>query len=851
MPTIGQLPVANSVSDADTLPIFQNDQTLAATRAQLLAGLQPALSVPQNSLLGGIGPGPTPPVPINIGANLALTGATLSATAAPFEISALPAGKVPGASDLVPIGQSGADVEVTYAKFLSGMGSVNGLPGGALTARASGATTTRTLAALAMNAVSIEDFGAVGDGVTDDSAALLAAVASGNPVRLGAKTYAIAGECDILAAACTLLGVPGQTVLFRSAQSKLGGSPSPAWISLNATTVMIDGIVFDANTAIANGTCSVVVQAACLKSTITRSVFRNAAGGGNASGLTYLPSDPALTNHDVDGCEFYANSMHGICVYATDGLTISNCRTHDNGVDGIHVDSDDPHFVLKIRYLQIVGNASWNNVCGIIVGNFNETNTGNVIYGNTNPDVLGALIASNTCYLNREYGIYISGRNILVSGNLCSNNSTAFGGGAGILCDTGYCKITGNMIVGASPFGIDCGGSIYTEVADNYIDGAVYALNIGGGRNCTARNNFIQDFTGCGISVENVESDGIGDDFNLACSDLSIIGNWINYSGSITAILIRDAAQNIVVKDNVILANPGANLATAISAYTDTVFIQGNVLNFVTRWTTNPSIFNGAYTLVVPDIADNVSITQSSAPIASIITEQGQAALGTIVFCKVVNGGSGYTSASISFSGTGSGAAAMVWLSGGAVIGIQMTNFGAGYQQGATATISGNGSGASVTVQVDLPIWQNQQITIDCMTNVTFAAAGSFPVQANWTGAPITVPAGASIDWIGNAGGWRAARFSQNDYVSPNGNGSVTLRTQAGDLSLHPAGSGMVRLISDTEPTGAVELIGRGSPLNAVSAPPGSTFRNLNGGAGSTFWVKQAGTGATNWVAVA
>jgi hypothetical protein len=79
----------------------------------------------------------------------------------------------------------------------------------------------------------------------------------------------------------------------------------------------------------------------------------------------------------------------------------------------------------------------------------------------------------------------------------------------------------------------------------------------------------------------------------------------------------------------------------------------------------------------------------------------------------------------------------------------------------------------------------------------------------------------------------------------------MTLRTQSGDISLHPAGSGVVRILSDSESTGAVELIGRGSPLNVVAAPPGSSFRNLNGGAGQTFWVKQAGTGTANWVAIA
>jgi hypothetical protein len=764
----------------------------------------------------------------------------------------LATGSIPGASDIVPIGQGAGNFGVSYANFLAGMGGVVGLPGGALTAKATGAASTRTIAALAANAVSVEDFGAAGDGVTDDSAALLAAIASGNPVRFGAKTYAIAGECDISAATCTLLGVPGLTILKRSAQSRSGTSSPAAWMSISSPTLFCDGLIFDANTAITADTYAVAIQAACTKSVVTRSVFRNAQGPNNGSGLSVTASDPAIAQHHIDDCEFYGNVVHGVDIAATDALSITNCRVHDNGANGIHADSQDPNFVLKIRNLHVVGNTCWNNVCGIIVGNFNQTNKNNrLVYGNANPDIIGALIASNNCYSNRNYGIYISGRNILVSGNLCANNSSVFVSGAGILCDTGYCKVSGNMITGASAFGIDCGGSVYTEVSDNFINGALLGLNIGGGQNCTARGNFIQDCTGVGIAVQNVESNGNGVNFNLACSDLSIIGNWINYSGSVTAILIRDAPQNMVVTDNIILAEPGADLTTAISAYTDSIIIRRNLLNYVSRWALNPVTVNGVYTLIVPDIADAVSISQASAPVARIVTTQASETVGQIVFCKLVNGGSGYTSASVSFTGAGSGAAATVWLSGGAVLGIQMTAFGAGYGAGTTATISGNGSGATCTVQVGLPVWQNRELTIDCLGKVTFAASGSSPAQSNWTGAPITVPAGASIDWLGNNGGWRAIRFSQSDYVSPNGDGSVTLRTQAGDISLHPAGGGALRLVSDTEPTGAVELIGRGSPLNAVSAPPGSTFRNLNGGAGGTFWVKQAGTGSTNWVAVA
>jgi parallel beta-helix repeat protein len=851
MPTIGQLPAASSVADTDEIAIFQNGQTLAATRAQLLAGVQATLTLPQNTLLGGIGPGTAAPVPISVGANLSLTGATLSATAKPFVIPALPAGTTPAPADLVPIGQSGANAAVSYANFLAGLGGVAGLPGGALTAKATGAATTRTLAAIAANAVSIEDFGAVGDGVTDDSAALLAALASGNPVRLGAKTYAIAGECDISAPSCTLLGVPGISELTRPAQSKLGTSATAAWISISSPTLFIDGIIFDANAAITSDTYAVAVQPACTKSIVTRAAFRNAKGPNNGSGITYVASDPAITQHHVDNCEFYNNAAHGIFIQATDAFSITNSRAHDNTGNGIHADSEDPSFSLKIRELHVVSNTCWNNNCGIIVGNFFANNSANLVYGNANPDVLAAIVASNNTYSNREYGIYISGRNILVSGNLCANNSTLGGSGAGILCDTGYCKISGNMVTGATAFGIDCGGSIYTEVSNNYVNGAVNGINIGGGQYCTARDNFLQDCTSTGFSVQNVESDGRGTNFNLACTGLSIIGNWISYSGEVFGILVRDAAQNILIADNVILAEPGADMTRAISVYTDTVTIRGNVLNFTTRWHINPTLVSGVYTLVVPDAADAVSISQSSAQVASIITQQAQQVAGQVAFVKVVNAGSGYTSASISFSGTGSGAAAQVWLSGGAVLGIQIISYGSGYGAGTTATITGNGSGATVTVQVGLPVWQNKELAIDCLAAVTFAAAGSSPAQSNWTGAPITIPAGASIDWIGNAGGWRAARFTQSDYVSPNGDGSVAIRTQSGDISLHPAGAGVVRLLTDTEPTGAVELIGRGSPLNAYPAPPGSTYRNLNGGVGSTFWVKQAGTGTSNWVAVA
>ncbi|MGE4482000.1 right-handed parallel beta-helix repeat-containing protein [Acidocella sp.] len=855
MTTIGQLPLAASVSDNDEIAIFQNGQTMSATRAQILAGVQTELTLPQDTLLGGVGPGTAVPVPIEIGANLVLSGSTLAATAAPFDISALPTGSVPVAADLVALGQGGDNQSVSYGNFMAGLANVSGVPGGALLATAAGGSAARTIAALAANAVSIEDFGAVGDGVTDDSAALLKAVASGQPVRLGAKTYAIAGECDITGTTCSLIGVAGLSMLKRCAQSSVGSASTATWINVACTNFYADGVTFDANAAITANTLAVAIQPACSRSLITRCVFQNAKGGSNGNGLTYLANDPSVTEHHVQDCEFAFNAANGLMVFAMDGLSVTNCRAHDNGVNGIYADSHDSTFKQKVRALHVAENSCWNNnQVGILVGNFVANNVFSqpFLYGNSNPDILAAVISANNCYSNGIYGIYISGRNILVSGNLCTNNSTKVTFGAGILCDTGYCKITGNMITGATAFGIDCGGSIYTEVDSNYINGSYTGINIGGGQYCTARSNFIQDCTAIGIAVQNVESDGSGDNFGLACTGLSIVGNWIAYSGNTVGVLIRDGAQNVRVEDNILMASAGSNLTTALSAYTDSIIIRRNLLNFTTRWVVNPALVNGVYTLTVPDLADIVSISQANMSVSSIMTSQAVQAAGLVTFIKITNGGTGYTTASVTINGTGTGAVAQAWIYGGKVIGVQMTSFGNGYDAATSVTIAGDGTGATATAQVGLPVWKGKELTIDCLTGVTFASAGSSPAQSNWTGAPITVPAGASIDWVGMGGaGWRAARFAQNDYVLPNGDGSVTLKSSSGDVSVHPAGSGGLRLISDMESTGALELIGRGSPLNVISAPAGSTFRNLNGGVGATFWIKQSGSGSANWIAVA
>jgi hypothetical protein len=60
----------------------------------------------------------------------------------------------------------------------------------------------------------------------------------------------------------------------------------------------------------------------------------------------------------------------------------------------------------------------------------------------------------------------------------------------------------------------------------------------------------------------------------------------------------------------------------------------------------------------------------------------------------------------------------------------------------------------------------------------------------------------------------------------------------------------MLRMRHDPTSAESYDLAGVGTPAGVVSAPVGSTFRRLDGGAATTFYVKESGgSGNTGWVA--
>ncbi len=155
MTTIDQLDPATSASNSDEFIVSQSGTVRKITRAQVLNGVQPALTLSSGSLLGRSSTGWGAPQVLAVGANLTLNAGTLSASAAPFVIGSLPAGNVPAGGDQVAVYQSGTNVAVTYDQLLSGISGVPNVDLSQGMVTPTGKTGAERLADLAANVLTV------------------------------------------------------------------------------------------------------------------------------------------------------------------------------------------------------------------------------------------------------------------------------------------------------------------------------------------------------------------------------------------------------------------------------------------------------------------------------------------------------------------------------------------------------------------------------------------------------------------------------------------------------------------------------------------------------------------------
>jgi hypothetical protein len=326
----------------------------------------------------------------------------------------------------------------------------------------------RTVESKLQDVVSVKDFGAVGDGVADDTAAIQAALATGTSVRFPSGTYLVT-ETLSPSSNTSLIGTDG----FQRCKIKLNyTSASRSTVSIdNKVDVVIKGLTLEGgrgglNTA---GNCvivrnnavdifiqdcyflnapaeSILVRDNCQRVTISDCLFETTVSSKNQIFLLSGNTDCTIErNH------FYDSS--GGCIW----LSGSNLRTT---IVGNSCDTSD-YELIGIRY---------DNKHGIVANNIAR------LTGDNGISVTGSSFAvtGNICINNNNNGIGIYGSYNTVTGNICADNGSAATNYAGILLQAAfgglahYNTVNGNTIynsvgVTSQSHGIRLAGLSYTS----------------------------------------------------------------------------------------------------------------------------------------------------------------------------------------------------------------------------------------------------------------------------------------------------------------------------------------------------------------------------------------------------
>lgn len=453
---------------------------------------------------------------------------------ADVKISQLPASTTPLAgTELVPIVQSGVTKQSTVAQFTNATAGYTPAGTGAV---------ARSVSSKLQESVSVKDFGAVGDGITDDTVAIQAALNSGSKEIIfpAGSTYIINGGLSSSTA--------GQVIRAYGATIKLKNNATfKGMFTLNGAGSSVMGGTWDGN---------------------------KANGNSGPTGGSTLPVEVyASWNINVNASRCTIRDCYSINTYGMfcTGGSVSDTLFENNTVRnttgyGIFLSS-----AVDAYRNRAIGNNIDMSEGGVYGQGILFTRTGSVRQYDWE-------LSNNTIIGSQDAAIADLAINLGVRGDkgIVSNNITRYGamgfseGGT----DT---VITGNSfldLVGSFRYGIEVSGA-RTTVSGNTVSNAKQGVIVSGNinyDNLCITGNRIQS-TDSGIRLQ-IASGYTG-------RNISITGN--NLTVGLRGVYTTRDITNLTVSGNVIVG-PGSGTANSRGFYSETpevnayIFVQGNTV---------------------------------------------------------------------------------------------------------------------------------------------------------------------------------------------------------------------------------------------------------------------------------
>ena len=464
---------------------------------------------------------------------------------------------------------------------------------------------SRTVQSKLRDTVSVKDFGAVGDGVTDDTAAIQACYTA-NP---GREINHGDGYTYLISSTLTLYSGSKYTGKSIIKQKNSAGIAGPMMSGTSVLNVVVDGLEVDGNAA--NNAVAQTFGVKFLTGT------NNVVQGCNVHDVTqagiYFASETyskILDNHVINCGRNIGTDNHGIMLISNIATALTGIVCQGNTVmnayrKGITVYSASPGTVQGV-------NIDGNYVSGCLTGGIYVSNPSAVVNGYIN----GITITGNVCYnnyVNIEADVMSGG---VVSGNTCDTTS----GGQGIYsADCVYSAFTGNTVINSqadgfkfigitlNPTGLTISGNtiaLSSQVGAGTYDG----IDLNGVTYSTIVGNVILGESASPKQGYGIQESG-GSDFNLYANNRianTQTGTLVQFVGANNAIQSasgRQTSVNAATPNNTFDINGGLSIRdqsiTLVNGANNNVVLPSNA---GTLYTTGPT---GAYN--ISGIAGGVS----------------------------------------------------------------------------------------------------------------------------------------------------------------------------------------------------------------------------------------------------
>jgi hypothetical protein len=596
--------------------------------------------------------------------------------------------------------------------------------------------------------INIKEFGVIGDGVTDDTAAIQTA-----------WDYCAANKLNCYAPPgtyiCNAASVPTNLVFSGSGIDitifKRSNSSTVYAVILAgpATNFALSNFTLDGNKA--NNTLSGdgFQSNGCWNFTLDniKAINSKVAAAGLGVGFHVLNTADGVNNTRsvARNCIATGNDVDGFFLGDSKNFTIENGNFSFNGENGINAQTfASVDTVGSQSNISIVGNiTTGNSGAGIACGNIRDL--GN--WDSSQDPSQNFIIENNRISSNGSYGLVFAGGGASIVSNIVTGNATVTSFG-GALLNGAYMTVTGNVFRNNVGGGIDAGLAQFSIFSANeFVENTYLHLNLGAAQGCKVTGNMFRGDVTVMLSLGYVDGASSSQLFRNYTAWNTVNENTFVFSTG-TAINLY-GSQLVIIKDNYYITSATNNCL--LGAYTGPVDISGNKLP--TSGVFFP--FTAASTVVIDDILDRIFIT-GSGNVNSIIPSTTNSSSQKVVFATVTSFGSGYTpnaQYNLTFTGGGgSGASGIAQTNTAGQIKVaEIRNYGSGYTSTPTIGIAfpGSGTGAVIAAQVGTSAAiDGREITVYVNSGITLKnGTGNLSLGADIVGIQLIKLLGYNSTW--------------------------------------------------------------------------------------------------------